>query len=212
MSTSDDTAATRVTSVEAAISLAEYFRTSGFDVLLEVDSFTRFLRAFRELSLELGELPISQGYSASVYPTIAKLLERLGNDQFGTITTFFTLLISAEIIEEPLVKEIISLSDGHIYLSKLIANNGIYPAIDIRNSLSRLQTKLLDKELLEEVSKLRQNILEIEKIKSQQKLGIKTNESQNNLLDKESSLLRLLSSKTHNFESMRDLLVIKQSD
>lgn len=207
MSTSDDTAASRILAVEAAISLAEHFRELGFNVLLEIDSFTRFLRAFRELSLELGELPISHGFSASVYPTIARLLERVGNSRNGSITTFFTLLTSTDLVEEPLVKEIISLSDGHLYLSKSIANNGLYPAVDISNSLSRLQTRLLSKKTLEMISELRKNILKIEKIKSHLSLGIKINEKQEMIIKQESKLSSIYSAMTSNLDQLNEVII-----
>lgn len=171
-STSDDPAALRLLSVQAAISLAEYFREKGKNVLLEIDSLTRYLRAFREVSLELGELPVNNGYSATVYPNIAKIMERIGNSSKGSITSFFTLLSSAELIEEPLVKEIISLTDGHLTLSKEIAKENIYPAIDLKNSLSRLQDKLLERDLLLRIKEIRIRFIDYLKKKNLNSLGL----------------------------------------
>lgn len=208
MSTSDDPAALRVLAVEAAISIAEFYREKGFKVLLQIDSLTRFLRAIREISLELGELPIANGYSASVYPAIAGLLERLGNSKFGSITSFMTLLSSAEIIEEPLVKEILSLVDGHLLLTKALANEQVYPAIDLGNSLSRLQNKLIGLPLLKKIKYLRSMILEIQKTKSLLSLGIKLSEKQKRAIELEKELFSLYQT---GFDSLRQMEIIVES-
>ncbi len=208
MSNSDEPAALRVLAVEAAISIAEFYREQGLKVLLQIDSLSRFLRAFREISLELGELPITNGYSAAVYPTIACLLERLGNSKNGSITTFFTLLSSAEIIEEPLVKEIISLSDGHLLLTKALANEQLYPAIDLSNSLSRLQNKLISSALLKKINFLKSLILEIQKVKSLLSLGIKFNEKLKITKEMEKELYSLYQTK---FSSIQELEKIVES-
>lgn len=208
MSTSDDPAALRVLAVEAAISIAEFYREQGFKVLLQIDSLSRFLRAFREISLELGELPITNGYSAAIYPTIASLLERLGNSKSGSITTFLTLLSSAEIIEEPLVKEIISLTDGHLLLTKALAREQIYPAIDLNNSLSRLQNKLIDSILLKKINNLRSLILEIQKAKSLFSLGIKLSDKLQAAMEMETELFSLYQK---SFFSLKELETIVDS-
>lgn len=128
-----------------ATSIAEYFREKNKHVLLIMDSLTRYAMAQREVSLSLGELPVSKGYPSSVFSKIPILLERAGNsDSYGSITSFYTVLTENEDdLQDPISHICRSMLDGHIMLSKYYADLGHYPAIDIETSISRLMTNIV---------------------------------------------------------------------
>lgn len=136
--TSDRSAVERCNAAQIASTVAEYFSEQGKNVLLFVDSITRYARALRDVALSMGELPARRGYPASVFEALPKLLERPGRFLTGSITAFYTVLIENE--EEPDVigDEVRSILDGHIYLSKKLASQGHYPAIDVLQSISRV--------------------------------------------------------------------------
>jgi FliI/YscN family ATPase len=142
VATSDDSALMRQTAPYTATAIAEHLRDSGKRVLLIVDSLTRMARAVRETSLAAGELPIRHGYTNSVYTQLPKLLERAGTSPHGSITALYTVLTNQDDDIDPLADEIKSLLDGHIVLRKEIAMAGVYPAIDITASISRLFNRL----------------------------------------------------------------------
>lgn len=137
-STSDRSCVERCNAAHIATTVAEYFSAQGKNVLLFLDSITRYARALRDVALSMGELPARRGYPASVFEALPKLLERPGHFQQGAITAFYTVLIENE--EEPDVigDEVRSILDGHIYLSQKLASQGHFPAIDILQSISRL--------------------------------------------------------------------------
>ncbi len=137
-STSAEPAIVRAEAVETAMRVAEFHRDKGKHVLLLVDSLTRLLRSLREIGLAAGELPVRRGYPSSVYSALPELIERAGTNGTGTITAFYTLLVSGELDEDPMVEEVKGLCDGHIILRRSLAERGIFPAIDISSSLSRL--------------------------------------------------------------------------
>lgn len=161
-SASDATAEERAQTVDTAMCYAEYFRHCGLSVVLVVDSLTRLARAWRDLAFARGELPIRQGYPASVFAALPRLLERPGRDVNGSITSFFTLLSSDEAIEDPLIEEVRSITDGHLSLSSILAQRGIFPALEIRSSISRLQHEVLSDEQTEIVQALRDCIASYE--------------------------------------------------
>lgn len=160
--TSDEPALTRQVAAYTATTIAEYFRDKGKKVLLLVDSLTRTARAIREVSLANGELPVRQGYPASVFSELPLLLERAGTSSKGSITAIYTILKNAENESDPLAEEITSILDGHITLNKNLVNQGIRPAIDITNSLSRLENQLLSYKEIENVNKIRKIISKLE--------------------------------------------------
>jgi FliI/YscN family ATPase len=138
VSTSDEPAVARIAAANTAAEIAEYFRSCGMSVLLLVDSLSRLCRALRESGLAAGELPVRRGYTASVYAALPTLLERAGTSHSGSITAFYTVLMSSDLDEDPMVEEIKSLTDGHIVLSGELAQSAQYPAIDPLNSISRV--------------------------------------------------------------------------
>jgi type III secretion protein N (ATPase) len=143
VSTSDQPSLLRLTAAYTASAVAEGFRRCGERVVLMMDSVTRFARALREVGLAVGEPPGRQGYPPSVFATLPLLYERCGNDESGSITAFYTVLVAGDDIEEPVADESISLLDGHIILSRKLAAQGHYPAIDVPRSKSRVMDNII---------------------------------------------------------------------
>ncbi|EKC7685904.1 type III secretion system ATPase SctN [Salmonella enterica] len=136
--TSDRSCIERYNAAQIATTIAEYFSDNGLNVLLFMDSVTRYARALRDVALSLGELPARKGYPASVFDDLPKLLERPGNYLKGSITAFYAVLIENEDESDVIGDEVRSVLDGHIYLSQKLAHRGYYPAIDVLKSISRV--------------------------------------------------------------------------
>jgi ATP synthase in type III secretion protein N len=154
-STSDRPAVERAKSAQVAMTIAEAFRAEGKRVLLVMDSVTRYARALREIGLASGEPPTRRGYPPSVFASLPRLLERAGNDAHGSITAFFTVLTEGEDDSDPIAEEVRSILDGHIVLSRKLAQQNQYPAIDVLASLSRVATHITSAAEQRAASKLR---------------------------------------------------------
>lgn len=171
VATSDQPALVRLKGALVATAIAEYFRDQGQDVMLMMDSVTRFARAQREVGLAVGEPPATRGYTPSVFAALPKLLERAGNNEVGTITGLYNVLVEGDDMNEPIADAVRGILDGHITLSRDLAAQNHYPAVDILESISRVMDDIITTEHREAAQELREVLATYEESKDLVNIG-----------------------------------------
>ena len=171
VSTSDKSSMERLKAAYTATAVAEYFRDQGRNVLLMMDSVTRFGRAQREIGLATGEPPTRRGFPPSVFSTLPKLMERAGNSDKGSITALYTVLVEGDDMTEPIADETRSILDGHIIISRKLASMNHYPAIDVLSSVSRVMNSIVTQEHKNAAQRVREILAKYAEIELLVQLG-----------------------------------------
>ncbi|HHW56546.1 MAG TPA: flagellar protein export ATPase FliI [Clostridia bacterium] len=212
VATSDTPALIRVKGAMTATAIAEYFRDQGLDVLLMMDSVTRFAMAQREVGLSIGEAPVSRGYTPSVFSVLPKLLERSGCSKKGSITALYAVLVDGDDLNEPIADAVRGILDGHIVLSRKLANKNHYPAIDVLGSVSRVINDIITdehKELISRFKDILATYVEAEDLINIGAYNFGSNpkiDEAIELNDKMNSFLRQRIDESYDFETTKQLL------
>ncbi|WP_410012234.1 type III secretion system ATPase SctN [Sodalis sp. C49] len=197
--TSDFSSLDRCNAARVATTVAEYFRDRGKKVVLFLDSITRYARALRDVALASGEPPARRGYPASVFDAMPRILERPGNTRHGSITAFYTILLESDDEPDPIADEIRSILDGHFYLSRKLAAQNHYPAIDILRSISRVAGQVTDgqhQSLAGEVRRLMARLEELQIFLDMGEYRPGENAENDRAMNKQQALMALLRQST----------------
>ncbi len=207
--TSDKPALIRKKAALTATAIAEYFRDQGLDVLLMMDSLTRFSMAQREIGLASGEPPVTRGYPPSVYSEMPRLLERAGNSDSGSITGLYTVLVDGDDFNEPITDTARSILDGHIVLSRSLAQKNHYPAIDVLMSISRVMSAVATPEHKAVAGKLKNVLATYQEAEDLINIGAYKNGSNKNIdyaIKKIDAVNEYLMQPTHEKQEFEDEL------
>jgi len=209
VATSDRPAMERVKAAHVATAIAEYFRDEGKRVLLLMDSVTRFARAQREIGLAAGEPPTRRGFPPSVFANLPKLMERVGQNDKGSITAFYTVLVEGDDMTEPVADETRSILDGHIVLSRKLAIENHYPAIDVLASVSRVMDNLVEEDHKVKAGRIRELLAKYDEIDLLVKIGeyqAGSDKEADLALEKIGSIKAFLKQKTSDIVPMKETL------
>lgn len=212
VATSDQPALMRIKAAFTATAIAEYFRDQGNEVLLLMDSVTRFAMAQREIGLSIGEPPATRGYPPSVFALLPRLLERSGMAATGSITGIYTVLVDGDDHNEPIADTLRGILDGHIVLTRELAINNHYPAIDVLQSISRVMNDVVSPEHLTLARELRKHLAVYHNAKDLIDLGAYVNGSSSSIdaaiarIDKITSFLRQGIEEKTDFHDIRQLM------
>lgn len=207
VSTSDQPALIRLKAAYVATTIAEFFRSNGMNVTLLMDSVTRFAMAQREVGLAIGEPPASKGYPPSVFALLPKLLERAGNNEKGSITGFYTVLVEGDDFTEPICDAARSILDGHIVLTRDLAARNHYPAIDVLNSVSRVMPAVTSPVHRASAAKIRKLLATYEKARDLINIGAYVKGSDPEIdaaIDAMPAIMALLQQGQYEFTSFED--------
>lgn len=209
VATSDKPALVRLKAAQLATAVAEYFRGQGKDVMLLMDSLTRYAMAQREVGLAIGEPPVTRGYTPSVFAAMPRLLERSGTSDKGSITGMYTVLVDGDDMNEPITDTARGILDGHIVLSRNLANKNHYPAIDVLSSISRVMPNIVNEEHMQIANELK-NIMAIYK-NAEDLINIGayvkgSNKNIDNAIDKIDKINAFLKQRTHDKFEIEDVL------
>ena len=171
VATSDHSPLIRIRAAYAATAMAEYFRDQGQDVILMMDSVTRFAMALREVGLAAGEPPTTRGYTPTVFAQLPKLLERAGKNTVGSITGIYTVLVEGDDFNEPVADAVRSILDGHIVLTRELADQGHYPSIDVLKSISRLRSDVAPQDAQEAGKTIIRNLSTYKRVEDMVNIG-----------------------------------------
>ena len=209
VATSDQPALLRIKAALTATAIAEYFRDQGKQVMLLMDSVTRFATAQREIGLAIGEPPTTRGFPPSVFALLPKLLERSGTSSRGSITALYTVLVDGDDMNEPIADAVRGILDGHIVLSRKIAERNHYPAIDLLQSVSRLATELSSQDHLNLASRCRSLLAVYRQNEDLINIGAYVKGSSpliDEAIDKYPRIMQLLAQATHERWHLQDSL------
>ncbi len=171
VATADESSLARVRAAESAVAVSSWFRSQGKNVMLLLDSITRFAMAQRDIGLLLGEPPTARGYTPSVFQKLAELLEQLGNSDRGSITGIISVLVDGDDMNDPIADSARSILDGHVVLDRKLANSGHFPAINLLKSASRLFLEITDKQQQDDALAIRQILATYEEIEDLVQVG-----------------------------------------
>lgn len=214
VATSDQPALIRLKGAQVATAVAEYFREQGSNVMLMMDSLTRFAMAQREVGLAIGEPPVSRGYTPSVFAVMPQLLERAGASDKGTITALYTVLVDGDDLSEPVTDTVRGILDGHIVLSRKLANKNHYPAIDVLASVSRVMSDIVSIEHKEMAFQVKKHMAVYKEAEDLINIGAYAQGSNSEIdtaIEKMSQIKELITQRTHENVTIDESLNLMKS-